>query len=183
SSLISAVNAGQVSQAAINTSVTRILTEEFAFGLFDRPPVGSPAATATSAGNQAAGQHLAEQGTVLLKNAGNVLPFGSADTSIAVIGADASTSVQSAGGGSAAVNSSGTVTPLQGITSAAPSGTTVSYDSGSSAGSAAALAAKSSVAVVFVSTSESEGGDLSGIDLSSANNSLISAVANANPNT
>jgi len=183
SSLISAVDSGQVSTATIDTSVTRILTEEFAFGLFDRPPTGSPAATATSAANQATGERLAEQGTVLLKNAGNVLPFGSGDTSIAVIGADASTSVQSAGGGSAAVNSSGTVTPLQGITSAAPSGTTVSYDSGSSAGSAAALAAKSSVAVVFVSTSESEGSDLSGIDLSSANNSLISAVANANPNT
>jgi len=183
SSLISAVNSGQVSQAAINTAVTRILTEEFAFGLFDRPPVGSPSATATSAGHQAAGQHLAEQGTVLLKNAGNVLPFGSADTSIAVIGVDASTSVQSAGGGSAAVNSSGTVTPLQGITKAAPAGTTVAYDSGAIPSSAAALAAKSSVAVVFVSTSESEGGDLSGIDLSGANNSLISAVANANPNT
>ncbi|MEY9928625.1 beta-glucosidase [Catenulispora sp. GP43] len=183
SALISAVNSGQVSQAAINTSVTRILTQDFAFGLFDKPPTGSPAATATGAADQATGEHLAEQGTVLLKNSGNVLPFGSADTSIAVIGADASTSVQSAGGGSASVNSSGTVTPLQGITSAAPAGTTVAYDSGSSSSSAAALAAKSSVAVVFVSTSESEGSDLSGIDLSSANNALISAVADANPNT
>ncbi|ACU72963.1 glycoside hydrolase family 3 domain protein [Catenulispora acidiphila DSM 44928] len=183
SALISAVNSGQVSQATINTAVSRILTEEFAFGMFDKPPTGSPGATATSSANQTAGEHLAEQGTVLLKNSGNVLPFGSGDTSIAVIGADASTNVQSAGGGSASVNSSGTVTPLQGITSAAPAGTTVSYDSGSSTSSAAALAGRSSVAVVFVSTNESEGSDLSGIDLSSANNSLISAVANANPNT
>ncbi|MEZ0110240.1 beta-glucosidase [Catenulispora sp. EB89] len=183
SSLISAVNSGQVAQSAIDTSVSRILTEEFAFGLFDRPPGGSPAATATSSANQATGEHLAEQGTVLLKNSGNVLPFGSGDSSIAVIGADASTSVQSAGGGSASVNSSGTVTPLQGITSAAPAGTTVNYNDGSNSGSAASLAASSSVAVVFVSTSESEGSDLSGIDLSGANNSLISAVANANPNT
>lgn len=52
---------------------------------------------------------------MLLKNSGNVLPLSSAkDSSIAVIGADASTSPQTAGGGSASVNSSGTITPLQG---------------------------------------------------------------------
>ena len=183
SALISAVNAGQVSQSAIDTSVSRILTQEFAFGLFDRPPVGSPAGTATDAADQATGEHLAEQGTVLLKNSGNVLPLGSGNSSIAVIGADASTSVQSAGGGSASVNSSGTVTPLQGITSAAPAGTTVAYNDGTNSGSAASLAASSSVAVVFVSNAESEGSDLSGIDLSASDNALISAVANANPNT
>ncbi len=100
-----------------------------------------------------------------------------------MIGADASTSPLTAGGGSAGVNSSGTITPLQGITAAAPSGVTVSYNSGSSDSSAAALAASSSVAVVFAGNDESEGSDLSSIDLSSANNSLIAAVAAANPHT
>ena len=121
---------------------------------------------------------------MLLKNSGNVLPLsGSKDGSIAVIGADASTSPQTAGGGSASVTSSGTITPLQGITAAAPSGVTVSYNNGSSDSSAASAAAAASVAVVFANLNESEGSDLTSIDLGSAQDNLISAVAAANPNT
>jgi beta-glucosidase len=183
SALASAVANGQVSQATLNSMVSAILTEMFAFGLFDEPPAGSPAETATSAADTADALQIAEEGTVLLKNSGNVLPLGTQDSSIAVIGADASASPQTDGGGSAGVNSSGTITPLQGITAAAPSGVTVSYNSGSSDSSAAALAASSSVAVVFVSDFESEGSDLSSINLSSADNNLVSAVAAANPNT
>jgi beta-glucosidase len=181
--LQSAVGSGQVSQATINTEVSEILTEMFGFGLFDKSPSGSPAETATSSADQADATALSEEGTVLLKNSGNVLPLGSADKSIAVIGADGSTSPLTAGGGSAGVNSSGTVTPLQGITAAAPSGTTVTYNAGSSNSSAASAAAAASVAVVFVGLDESEGSDLSSIDLGSADDSLISAVAAANPNT
>jgi beta-glucosidase len=183
SALQSAVADGEVSQATLNSMVSGILTEMFAFGLFDKPTAGSPDETATSAADQNDALQLAEEGTVLLKNGGNLLPLTSSDTSIAVIGADASSSPLTAGGGSASVTSSGTVTPLQGITAAAPSGVTVSYNDGSSDSSAAALAASSSVAVVFVSNYESEGSDLSSIDLSSSDNSLISAVAAANPNT
>src|SRR6202034_1014309 len=124
--------------------------------------------TATSSADVTDAQQLAEEGTVLLKNSSGVLPLSSADTSIAVIGADASTSPQTAGGGSASVNSSGTVTPLQGITAAAPSGVTVNYNSGSSDSSAASLAASSRVAIVFASYAASEGSDLTSIDLGSA---------------
>ena len=177
------VNSGAVSRATLNSMVSPILTEMFDYGLFDRPATGSPAQTATSSADQSAAAALAEEGTVLLKNSGNVLPLTSAATSIAVIGTDASTSPQTAGGGSAGVNSSGTVTPLQGITARAGSGVSVNYNDGSSDSSAASLAASSSVAVVFVSDFESEGSDLSGIDLSSADNALISAVSAANPNT
>ena len=183
SALQSAVSSGAVSTTTLNSMVTPVLTEMFAFGLFDEPPAGSPAETATSSAHVADALQLAEEGTVLLKNSGGVLPLSSSDKSIAVIGADASSSPLTAGGGSAGVTSSGTVTPLQGITAAAPSGVTVSYNDGSSDSSAAALAASSSVAVVFVSNDESEGSDLSSIDLSSADNSLISAVAAANPHT
>jgi beta-glucosidase len=182
-SLTSAVNSGSVSQTTLNTMTGRVLTEMFAFGLFDKSPTGSPAQTATSAADQTNATKLSEEGTVLLKNSGNVLPLGSSTSSVAVIGADASTSPQTDGGGSAGVNSSGTVTPLQGITSRAGSGVSVKYDSGSSTSSAAALAKSSSVAVVFASDFESEGSDLGSIDLPSAENSLISAVAAANPNT
>ena len=181
--LANAVSSGSVSTATVNSMVSSVLTQLFAFGLFDKPAAGSPAETATSGTDQSDALQIAEEGTVLLKNGGGILPLTSADRSVAVIGADASTSPQTAGGGSASVSSSGTVTPLQGITAAAPSGTTVSFNSGSSASSAAALAASSSVAVVFVNLNESEGSDLTSIDLGSTDDNLISAVAAANPNT
>jgi len=183
SALVSAVNSGSVSQSTLNALTSQVLTQMFAFGLFDKPPTGSPGQTATSSGNVTAARQLAQEGTVLLKNGGSVLPFGSGVSSIAVIGADASTGARTVGGGSAGVNSSGTVTPLTGITNRAGSGIKVSYNDGSNSGSAASLAASSSVAVVFVSKYESEGGDLSNIDLAGSDNSLISAVAAANPHT
>ncbi|MEZ0095054.1 glycoside hydrolase family 3 C-terminal domain-containing protein [Streptacidiphilus sp. EB129] len=181
--LQSAVASGAVSRATLNSLIAPVLTEMFGYGLFDRPAAGSPAQSATSTTDQSAAAALAEEGAVLLKNSGTVLPLTSSARSVAVIGADASTSPRTAGGGSASVNSSGTVTPLQGITARAGSGVRVTYDDGSSAASAAALAASSTVAVVFVSDFESEGSDLPGIDLSSADNALISAVAAANPDT
>ncbi|HEX4089262.1 MAG TPA: glycoside hydrolase family 3 C-terminal domain-containing protein, partial [Trebonia sp.] len=183
SALQSAVTSGQVTQATINSAVSDILTEMFAFGEFDKAPTGSPSAVATNSTDQADATQIAEEGTVLLKNSGSVLPLGSSDGSIAVIGADASTSPQTDGGGSAGVNSSGTVTPLQGIQAAAPSGTTVTYNDGSSDSSAASAAAAASVAVVFANLGESEGSDLSSIDLGTTQDNLITAVAAANPNT
>src|SRR5579875_1900037 len=136
SALASAVSSGAVSTATLNSMVSSVLTEMFAFGLFDEPPAGSPAATATTPAHVTDAAQLAEEGTVLLKNSGGVLPLSAADKSVAVIGSDASGSALTAGGGSAGVTSSGTVTPLQGITAAAPSGVTVSYNDGSSDSSA-----------------------------------------------
>jgi beta-glucosidase len=183
SALRSALSSGSVSTARLNSMVSRVLTEMFAFGLFDSPAAGSPAETATNAADRARAATLAEEGTVLLKNSGNVLPLARSYRSIAVIGADASSSAQTAGGGSAGVTTSGTVTPLHGITAAAPGGVAVRYNDGSSDTSAAALAASSSVAIVFASYPESEGSDLTSIDLGIKEDSLISAVAAANPRT
>ncbi|MGH6654217.1 MAG: glycoside hydrolase family 3 C-terminal domain-containing protein [Actinocrinis sp.] len=183
SALTGAVSGGSGAKATLDALTSQVLGEMFAFGLFDQPPTGSPAQTATTAAHVATARQLSEEGTVLLKNGGGVLPFGSGTSSIAVIGTDASSSPMTDGGGSAGVNSSGTVTPLQGITSRAGSGATVSYNDGSNASSAASLAASSSAAVVFVNKGESEGSDLGNIDLTGAQNSLISSVAAANPHT
>ena len=183
SALSSAVSSGSVSTATINSAVSDILTEMFAFGLFDKTPSGSPSAVATNSTDQNDALQLSEEGTVLLKNSGSILPLSSSDKSIAVIGADASTSPQTDGGGSAGVNSSGTVTPLQGIQAAAPSGTTVTYNSGSSDSSAASAAAAANVAIVFAHLGESEGSDLTSIDLGTTQDNLITSVAAANPNT
>ncbi|MFC1432355.1 discoidin domain-containing protein [Streptacidiphilus sp. N1-3] len=181
--LTSALSAGTVTQATLNTMVGRVLTQMFAFGLFDKAPSGSSGATVTTAAHQATGTQVAQQGTVLLKNSG-VLPLSTSTThSIAVIGSDASTGVLSVGGGSAGVNSSGTVTPLTGIQNRAGSGVSVQYNDGSNATTAATLARSSDVAIVFASYGESEGSDIGSIDLPSSLNTLITQVAAANPKT
>ena len=186
SALQTAVQNGQVSQATLDTMVSRILTEMFAFGLFDNPHTGNTGATVTSTAHKTAARQIAAEGTVLLRN-NNVLPLNTSTAhSIAVLGADASNSPQTAGGGSAKVNSSGTVTPLQGITSRAGAGVSVQYapgDTSGNIGQAVTLAQNSSVAIVFASYNESEGSDLGSIDLPGVQNQLITQVAAANPNT
>jgi beta-glucosidase len=184
SALQSAVSSGSVSQATINTAVSEILTEMFGFGLFDKSPTGSPAETATNATDQADATALSEEGTVLLKNSGNVLPLTtSSDKSIAVIGADASTSPLTAGGGSAGVELQRHRHPAAGH----PGGRAQRRHGDLQRRHLGQLgrlaAAASSVAVVFASLDESEGSDLTSIDLGSTQDALISAVAAANPNT
>jgi beta-glucosidase len=128
SALQSAVTSGQVSKSKIDTAVSQILTGMFAFGLFDKAPSGSLDATATNATDQSDSTALAEEGTVLLKNSGNVLPLAAGSgSSIAVVG-----NWESGGGGSASVNASGTVvSPQAGIAAAAGPGVNVQYAQGS----------------------------------------------------
>jgi beta-glucosidase len=181
SALTNAVNGGQVSQATLNDHVHRILQAMFAQGLFDRAQTGNTGATVTTAAHVSTARQVAEEGSVLLKNSGSILPLGSGTTSIAVIGAGASTSVMYQGGGSAGVNPSSTVTPLQGIQARAGGAVTVTYTANASTAVTNARAAN--VAIVVVNKGEGEGSDLSNIDLASADNTMISNVAAANPNT
>ena len=130
--LETAVQAGQVPLSRLNDMVTRILTEEFRFGLFERAATGSPSAVVTSAAHTAVAQNVAEQGTVLLKITNSALPLNTkTTTSIAVIGDDAGPDALTVGGGSAAVSASSIVTPYQGIQSRAGSGVNVQYAQGS----------------------------------------------------
>ena len=131
SALETAVEDGQVPLSRLNDMVTRILTEEFRFGLFDRPATGSPSAVVTSAAHTSVAQNVAEQGTVLLKNANSALPLNtSSSTSIAVIGDDAGPDALTSGGGSASVTAGSIVTPYQGIKARAGSGADVQYAQG-----------------------------------------------------
>ncbi|WP_329458450.1 discoidin domain-containing protein [Streptomyces sp. NBC_01497] len=181
--LAQALANGQVSQATLNTMAGRVLTQMFAFGLFDTAHTGSPTATVTTAAHQDTARQVAEQGTVLLKNDGGVLPLTAATTSVAVLGADGGAGVQSVGGGSATATSSGTVSPLDGIKARAGTGVNVQYNDATDIASAVALARSSKVAIVFASYGEQEGTDLTSIDLPGQQNALISQVAAANPNT
>ena len=130
-SLQTSVQTGSIPRAVLNTMVERILTEMFRFNLISHPLPESTTATVTTPTHVAVANQVAQAGTTLLKNAGATLPLspGHAGT-VAVIGPSASVSPTTGGGGSAYVIPSETVTPLQGLQSAAGSGTHIVYQQG-----------------------------------------------------
>jgi beta-glucosidase len=190
--LEAAVRSGRVARSTLREMATRVLTTMFAFGLFNRGPTGAQSDYVTTPAHAATALAVANEGTVLLKNAGAVLPL-SRSTSIAVIGDDAGPDATTSGGGSSHVNAPYVVTPYQGIAAAAAAGARVTYAQGNLAGDvdedptlqaqAVAAARAASVAVVFAGYPEQEGVDLKSITLPAAQNKLISAVAAGNPDT
>ena len=190
SAVSAALAAGTLSQATANTRVAQILTQMFAFGLFDNPQTGSLSATVTTAAHQQTALQLGEEGTVLLKNNG-ILPLNpnpSTKKSIAVIGTDGGAAVELAGGGSGGVDSATTVWPLTGVQDAVNSNVTVTYTAGDDNGTtdipqAVAAAQAATDAIVYVNAPEGEESDLTTLDLSSADETMIEDVAAVNPNT
>ncbi len=125
--LQAAVQNGSVARAVLNSQVEPILTEMFRFGFFNDPPPVTTSAVATSPGHVSTSNALAEEGSVLLKNKGGLLPLGTS-TDIAVIGPAASAQVTTSGGGSAHVIPGPVVSPLEGIQTA--SSGSVTYQQG-----------------------------------------------------
>jgi beta-glucosidase len=70
---VQAVQNGQVSQATVDTMVTRVFTEMFRFGMFDRAPSGSNTAVVTSPAHQQVALKGVEEGTVT--SSGTYTPF------------------------------------------------------------------------------------------------------------
>jgi beta-glucosidase len=190
SSVQAALTAGTLSQATLNAAVARILTQMFAFGEFDNPQTGSLSATVTTAAHQQTALQMNEEGTVLLKNNG-ILPLNpnpTAKQSIAVIGTDGGAAVELAGGGSGGVDSSNTVWPLTGIQNAVGPNVSVTYTAGDDNGTtdipqAVAAAQAATYAIVFANAPEGEESDLTTLDLSAADETMIADVAAANPHT
>ena len=185
-----AVEAGEVPMSRIDDMARRIVRTAFAAGVIDEPPLGrvvDPFKGADSA------QRIAEQSSVLLKNANALLPLDAVRVkSIAIIGSKADTSVLS-GGGSAQVDPPGggpsrfggpavwfPSSPLKAVRAKAPRAK-VEYHDGVDVKAAAALAKVSEVAIVFVNEPTTEGRDLPSLSLSGTQNDLVSAVAAANP--
>ncbi|MEN3306230.1 MAG: beta-glucosidase [Micromonosporaceae bacterium] len=128
--LTTALANGQVSQSTIDGHVRRILVAMFTAGLFDTTQTGTITTPVTSAAHTAVARQVAQEGSVLLKNSGPVLPFGSAVHSVAVIGDDAGQNAMTVGGGSAHVNPPYLVTPYQGIKNRGGGAVTVNYAQG-----------------------------------------------------
>ena len=182
SNLKAAVTAGTLPVAVIDDMLIRRFRATIAMGLWDNPPVAQPISTSLQASDGATAKTIAEEGMVLLKNTGNVLPLSTASLhSIALIGPYAG-SAKIGGGGSSSVNPLYTVNPQTGLQNRVGSGVTVTYNDGSDTMSAANAAKAADVAIVMVGDSRSEGSDTS-IALSGNQDALVAAVAAANKNT
>jgi beta-glucosidase len=206
--LKAAVRSGKVPVARLDDMVLRILRSMFRAGIFEHPHAPEPGASAANVqtpADTALAQKISEEGTVLLKNAGGVLPVGGAGKRLAVIGSAGGrvgTQMSYGTGGSSHVPEYGAkadvVSPLQGIRArGAANGDLVRYADGSSIGAAVAAASTADVAVVFASDAESEGSDRPSLSLADARDCpltgcvplavnqdrLIEAVARANPHT
>lgn len=191
---------GSFSRARLSDMVRRILRTMKAVGVTDwaqQTPVDMTAHAADAL-------EVERQGIVLLKNEGGALPIAATAKSIAVIGRNAQVGVLSGGGSSQGLPPKGWATsvpiggpgqmsawrverwfagaPTDALKAAAP-GAAVEFDPGLYPQSAAALAARADVAVVFVSKYELEGYDSPDLALPYGQDAIVEAVAAANPNT
>lgn len=180
SAMKQAVESGQISESVIDRMIERRYVVMMRFGLFDRPLTLTPIPARRDG---AIARSIAEQSTVLLKNADGRLPLDAATThSVAVIGPYAG-AAQTGGGGSSHVVPLYTVDPVTGIKNRLPAGSTVAYADGSDMTAAAKLAASSDVAVVMVGDQETEGRDRPNLSLPGNQDQLVATVAAANPHT
>jgi beta-glucosidase len=179
-SLAGAVAAGRVSHARLDDMARRLLTQLFRFGVFDRARRGEATTPASTPEHRAVARAAATDGTVLLKNAGGVLPLA-APRSIAVIGRPGS-DPSAVGCGSARVDGAPPVSPAAGLAARAGAGV-VRTDPGDDRARAAAVARAADVAVVVVRDGGCEGTDRPDLVLPDGQDALVDAVAAANPRT
>jgi len=198
--LKAAVQSGAVPMSRLQDMDHRLLRAMFAVGLFDHPPEIGPIDYAADAG---VAKQAAEAGIVLLVNRDDLLPLAKTARSIAVIGGEADAGVLSGSGSSQVAPVGGPArvvpvgaegaarlyakmifdpaSPLAAIRARAPTAT-VQFDNGRYPASAAALAQKADVAIVFVNQWMGAG-DAPDLSLPSGQNDLVAAVAKANPHT
>nr|WP_246302137.1 glycoside hydrolase family 3 C-terminal domain-containing protein [Granulicella arctica] len=186
-----AVQAGTISNEELDDHVRRILRSEFASGLVDHPVQKS---VVDVEGGFETARKIEEQSIVLLKNEHGLLPLDSTKVhSIAIIGSHADVGMIS-GGGSAQVDPPGRPpskwqehvwfpgAPLDAVRARAGEAK-VAFDSGANPATAADLAKRSDVAIVFAYQWTSEGMDLPSLSLPDGQDALIEQVAAANPHT
>jgi beta-glucosidase len=205
-SLGQAIASGQVPQSRLDHMVHRILRAMYQSGLFDFPEALAPVDTAT---DEAIAREAEEQGAVLLKNAGGLLPLNASTiNSIVVIGSHANIGVLS-GGGSAQVWPTGgwarrdgqpcppcwawviwDPTSMTSAIQAMAPRAAVRFDDGTNLTRASVVAGQNQVVIVVVSQWASEGMDLPSLNFTDVINAppidqdaLVAAVATANPHT
>ncbi len=193
-----AVMNGWVSETRLDDMASRVLYAMFEHGLVDQP-VG-PTKNIDWDAHAKVTQTDSEEGMVLLKNTGKLLPLTNSYKKIAVIGAHADAGVP-AGGGSSLVYPRGGMavkgllpatwpgpimfypsSPMKAIAKRAPDAK-VSYASGTDLAAASKLAAESDVVVLFANQWTGESVDALNLSLPDNQDALIAAVVKANPKT
>ena len=191
------IASGAIPAARVHDMARRVLFGLFSTGVMDHPIKAGGLDTAADA---PVAQRTAEEGIVLLKNRGGLLPLAKTARRIAVIGGHADVGVLS-GAGSSQVIPLGSLrfpapagspkwiqgivyhpsAPLKALRAHSP-GAEISFDPGSDPAKAATLAKAADVAIVFATQWATEGQDTS-LALDGGQDALIQAVAAANPHT
>ena len=122
--LVAAVRDGRVPEAAVDGLARRVLRLAARVGLLAGAPAAVPQAPAAIDG-EALAREVAARSFTLVRNDG-VLPLDPAPGSVALIGA-AAAQARIGGGGSAQVFPTRVVSPLEGLRSALPPSTALSY--------------------------------------------------------
>lgn len=199
--LESALASGEVSEAALDRMVSRILYAMFDKGLFDHPITAAPMdlSAAMLAEHATISREAAEQSIVLLKNERKILPLSPAIRSIVVIGGHADKGVLAGGGSSLVYPVGGNAVPgikptfwpgpimyypsapLEAIRRQAPNAR-VTFVDGTDPQAAATAARDADVAIVFATQWAGESFDVP-LALTDGQDVLIENVAKANPRT
>ncbi|MBC7914933.1 MAG: glycoside hydrolase family 3 C-terminal domain-containing protein [Pyrinomonadaceae bacterium] len=198
------VKNGEVPEALIDDKIRRILRIMFKTNMINAKR--TPGAYATPE-HATVAKKVAEEGIILLKNKGNILPLQkSAVKSIAVIGANANRE-NAMGGGSSQVLPKYEVTPLKGLQACVVNNTAIRFSQGYTIARGAASDAKliaeavenaktAEVAIVVGgwthgydygkwsdNTYDAEDQDKPNMTMPFGQDELINAVLDANPNT
>ena len=195
--LKAAVASGQVPQARLDDMARRVVRSMFAHGVVDNPVTERGAIDV--AADAAVSQADAEQGIVLLKNDGNLLPLTARAKRIVVVGGHADKGVLTGSGSSLVYPRGGNAvqglepsgwpgpvvyfpsSPVQELQRLLP-GASVTFVDGTDPAAAAAAAKGADVAIVFGTQWSSESIDVA-MKLDGNQDALIDAVAAANPRT
>lgn len=197
-----AVKAGRIPMSRLDDMVRRILYGVISTGLMDNP-VPDTAQVIDYAAHADVAQRAAEEGIVLLKNKGDLLPLAKTAKKIVLVGAHADVGVLS-GGGSSQVRSVGGApveipltkgqaasfaritwhasSPLKAIQAMAPQAQVI-YIDGSDPKAAAAAAKGADMAIVFAWAWFTEAQDPESMALPDNQDALIETVARANGKT
>ncbi|MGD0540821.1 MAG: glycoside hydrolase family 3 C-terminal domain-containing protein [Tepidisphaeraceae bacterium] len=190
-----AVEKGEIPESVLDDKVRRHLRVMAAIGLLDGGAWGDGGSLNTHQ-HQATAREVEEEGMVLLKNEGNLLPLNSAKIgSVAVIGENAERRFAH-GGGSAEIKAFYEIPGLQGIVRRAGANVNVTFSMGYSSrrndeqmvARAVAAAKTADVAVIFAGLPhdwyyDTEGSDRRDLKLPFGQDELIRRVAEANPRT
>ncbi|MDD3799207.1 MAG: glycoside hydrolase family 3 C-terminal domain-containing protein, partial [Novosphingobium sp.] len=201
SELVAAIDEGRVDKAVVDTAVSRILYAIYDNGLADHPVTAQTAIDYEANGKVA--QATAEEGIVLLRNEGGILPLASTARRIAVIGGHADIGVLSGGGSSQVTPVGGArkiekaakgmaasfvrriyggAAPLDALRAEFPDAE-ITFADGSDLDTAKNAASAADIAVVFAERFNTETEDTTDLSLEGDQDALISSIAAANPKT